>query len=109
MATRGAEDLLPLGHNQRLEVVEVGRSPVAVVVDSTGTLAVTADSMSDTLTVVRLSDRAKIATVDLDPGRPVLTAAQRGEAAFHDGRRSHDRWMSCASCHPAGHTNGRDF
>ena len=33
---RGADDLLPLGHNQRLEVVEVGRSPVAVVARPVG-------------------------------------------------------------------------
>jgi cytochrome c peroxidase len=106
---RGAEDLLPLGHNLRLSVVAVGRGPVAVVVDRTGTLAITADAMSDTLTVIRLADRARLATVPLGPASPRPTAAQRGEALFHDGRRSHDRWMSCASCHPGGHTNGLNF
>jgi cytochrome c peroxidase len=109
VATSGAADLLPLGHNQRLGVVEVGRGPVAVVMDPTGTLAVTADAMSDTLTVVRISDRAKVARVSLGPRPPVRTPAQRGEVAFHDGRRSHDRWMSCASCHPGGHTSGLNF
>jgi hypothetical protein len=112
----GADDLLPLGHNQRLRVVEVGRSPMAVTLveeqDPTGMLAVTADAMSDTLTVIRLSDRARVAAVDLGPRsqpQAVLTAAQRGEAIFRDGRRSHDRWMSCATCHPAGHTTGLNF
>ncbi|MEA2632091.1 MAG: hypothetical protein QOE66_2310, partial [Chloroflexota bacterium] len=109
VATSGAADLLPLGHNQRLGVVEVGRGPVAVVMDPTGTLAVTADAMSDTLTVVRISDRAKVARVSLGPRPPVRTPAQRGEVAFHDGRRSHDRWMSCASCHPGGHTSALNF
>jgi cytochrome c peroxidase len=111
----GDDDLLSLGHNQRLAVVEVGRTPMAVVLvdDETqvtaGLLAVTADAMSDTLSVIRLSDRARMATVALGPSRPEQTAVQRGEAAFRDGRRSHDRWMSCASCHPAGHTTGLNF
>jgi cytochrome c peroxidase len=77
--------------------------------DLVGILAVTADAMSDSLTVIRLSDRARVATVALGPPQPDRTAAQRGEAAFRDGRRSHDRWMSCASCHPAGHTTGLNF
>jgi len=106
---RGAEDLLPLGHNLRLSVVAVGRGPVAVLIDASGKRAVTADAMSDTLTVIRLADRTLIATVPLGPSPPLRTAAQRGEALFHDGRRSHDRWMSCASCHPGGHTNGLNF
>jgi mono/diheme cytochrome c family protein len=109
----GPDDLLPLGHNQRLAVVEVGRTPTAVTLvedgDQAHILAVTADAMSDTLTVIRLSDRARVATVALGTGRPDRTAAERGEAAFRDGRRSHDRWMSCASCHPSGHTTGLNF
>ena len=109
-ALRGAEDLLPLGHNQRLGVVAVGRSPVAVVSDPTGTLAVTADAMSDSLTVIRLADRATIATVALGTDPPSRTAVQRGEAAFHDGRRSHDRWTSGASSPSTrSHTSGLNF
>jgi mono/diheme cytochrome c family protein len=115
-ASRGgarADDLLPLGHNQRLAVVEVGRSPLAVTLvehrDPGELLAVAADAMSDTLTVIRLADRARVATVALGPPRPERSAAQRGEAVFRDGRRSHDRWMSCASCHPGGHTTGLNF
>ena len=109
VSTVGSNGLLPLGHNQRLGVVEVGRSPMAVVMDPSGTFAVTADAMSDTLTVVRFADRAKIATVRLGSGRPARTAVERGEAVFLDGRHSLDRWMSCASCHHAGHTSGLNF
>lgn len=101
--------LLPLGHNQRLEVTEVGRNPIAVAIDPTGEFAVTADSMSDSLTVVRLSDMEAVRTIDLGDGPSERTAAQRGEAAFHDGRLALDRWLSCASCHPAGHTVGLNF
>jgi DNA-binding beta-propeller fold protein YncE len=108
-STVGADDLLPLGHNQRLGVVEVGRTPVGLAIDPTGTLAVTADAMSDTLSVVKVADLSPVITVQLADGAPARTAAQRGEALFHDGRRALDRWMSCASCHSAGHTNGLNF
>jgi len=102
-------DLLPLGHNQGLETVEVGRSPVDVVFDPSGKTVVTADSMSDTLTVVRVADLSVVRTIRLGPDVVRRTAAQRGEAAFRDGRLALDRWMSCASCHPSGHTNGLNF
>jgi len=104
-------DLTPLGHNLKIETLEVGRSPLDVVFDPSGVSAVTADAMSDTLTVVRVSDLTVSATVQLAPGPgPVArTAPQRGEAAFRDGRRALDRWMSCASCHPGGHTTGLNF
>ena len=34
-----------------------------------------------------------------------MTAADRGERLFFDGRLSHDGWLSCQSCHTDGHTN----
>jgi cytochrome c peroxidase len=106
---RDAPDLLSLGHNQRLEVVEVGRTPLAVAISPAGRFAVTADAMSDTLTVVGLAGLERLATIPLGSGRVVRTSVQRGEALFQDGRRSHDRWMSCASCHNLGHTNGLNY
>ena len=107
----GTEDLLPLGHNQQLAIVAAGQCPVAVAIvdDPGGMLAVSADAMSDTLSVIRMTDRYRVATVFLGPPNPHPGAVLRGEAAFRDGRRSHDRWMSCASCHPAGHALGRNF
>jgi cytochrome c peroxidase len=105
----GAEDLLPLGHSLRLEVVEVGDSPAAIAIDPSGSFAVTADAMSDTLTVLETAKLTIVARVALGDGRAERTPAQRGEALFLDGRRAMDRWMSCASCHPSGHTNGLNF
>ncbi|SIO59756.1 Cytochrome c peroxidase [Singulisphaera sp. GP187] len=99
----------PLGHNQRLQVLEVGRSPVALAFDRSGQHVVTADSMSDRISVVKVADLSRVATVELSPGPVVRTPEQRGEALFHDGRRALDRWMSCSSCHKSGHTNGLNF
>jgi cytochrome c peroxidase len=35
--------------------------------------------------------------------------ARRGEALFHDAKRSFNQWYSCNTCHSDGHTNGLDF
>jgi cytochrome c peroxidase len=90
-------------------VSEVGRTPSDLVLDASDETAITADSMSDTLTLIRVSDLSVIGTIALGPTPVRRTPAERGEAAFLDGRRSLDRWMSCASCHVNGHTNGLNF
>jgi mono/diheme cytochrome c family protein len=102
-------DVLPLGDAQRLTAVDVGRTPVALVLDPGGTIAVTADAMADTLSVVGIEGMSLVATVRLGPSASEGTADRRGEALFRDGRRALDRWMSCASCHADGHTNGLNF
>lgn len=102
-------DPLPLGESRTLDSLEVGRNPVDLVIDPTGQFAISANAMSDSLTVIRVSDLSRIATIPLGPPAPARTAAQRGEALFLDGRRALDRWMSCASCHAAGHTSNLKF
>jgi DNA-binding beta-propeller fold protein YncE len=109
LGERTAAGLRPLGDSQRLVTVEVGLCPTAVSFDPTGRYFVTADSMSDTLTVIKLDDLSQVATVRLGSGPTSPTAAQRGELSFHDGRNAMDLWMSCASCHPSGHTTGFNF
>lgn len=37
---------------------------------------------------------------------PELSLVEVGEQLFYDATLSHDRWMSCHSCHTDGHTNG---
>ena len=108
-STGDSEGLLPLGHNQKLETLEVGQSPVDLVLDPNSEFAVTADAMSDTLTVVRVADLEVVKTIALASPENRPNALQRGEAAFNDGRLAHDRWMTCATCHPRGHTNGLNF
>jgi mono/diheme cytochrome c family protein/DNA-binding beta-propeller fold protein YncE len=98
-----------LGDSQRLRGVEVGRNPTDVTIDPTGRFAITADAMSDTLTVLALDALAHVATIRLSPPELERPEVIRGEAAFRDGRASLDRWMSCASCHVEGHTAGLSF
>ncbi len=35
-----------------------------------------------------------------------LSPQEAGERQFYNANLSHDRWYSCHSCHPDGHTNG---
>ncbi len=109
LGPRSDNDLPPLGDSLRLRTCEVGRSPVAITLDPTGHWLITADSMSDTLTVVGAHDLTPVRAIRVGPEAPKRTIAQRGEARFLDGRASLDRWMSCASCHTDGHTNGLNF
>ncbi len=97
-------DLHPLGDSNRIQEAEVGQSPFGIALDPTGNLLATPDAMSDSVSILSASDLKPVATIALNEGTIQRTAIQRGEALFLDGRHSLDRWMSCASCHPGGHT-----
>ena len=102
-------DLHPLGDSNRIGEGEVGQSPMGIALDPKGERVATADAMSDTVTILAAGDLKPVATIAMNEGTIQRTAVQRGEAVFLDGRRALDRWMSCASCHPGGHTIGRRF
>lgn len=85
----------------------VGQRPTAVAYDAARQRAYIANSFSDSIAIVDCKAGKWIADIHLSPKDIDYSAAQRGEVVFHDARRSHDAWMSCQSCHPDGHTNGR--
>ncbi|MFT5527881.1 MAG: YVTN family beta-propeller protein [Pirellulaceae bacterium] len=88
-----------------LQRVRVGRRPVDAVIDDKQSLAYVANMFSESVSVVDLKTRHVRQHISLGATR-YLTLAEKGELLFHDGRLSHDSWMSCNSCHPNGHTNG---
>lgn len=65
-----------------------------------------ANQLDDSVTAVDLRDGTIEATISLGP-QAKLSARDRGEQLFFDARLSHDRWMSCHSCHSDGHTIDR--
>jgi YVTN family beta-propeller protein len=71
-----------------------------------GRRAFVANTLSDSVTVIDMAGRTVEAEISLGP-TPEPGPAERGEQLFHDARLSKDGWMSCQSCHPDGHTNGR--
>jgi YVTN family beta-propeller protein len=84
--------------------VVVGRRPSAVAPYPDGSFVYVANTLDDTVSVVEIKSGLRPATISLGP-RPEPTAADRGERLFSSAKLSHDGWMSCDSCHTAGHTN----
>ena len=79
--------------------------PTAIAIGSDGKRAYVLNTLSDSVSVIRLSGPVLDRTISLGP-HPELTAVDRGERLFHSAKLSHDNWFSCASCHVHGHTNG---
>jgi YVTN family beta-propeller protein len=92
----------PTGQFRR---VAAGRRPSAVAVSPGGEAAYVADAAEDAVWVVDLPGGLRRRAIRLGP-RPAPDAVERGERLFFDARLSHDRWMSCHSCHTDGQTNG---
>ena len=89
-----------------MERHEVGLRPVAAAANEDGTRFYVAGMFSDMVSVIDVSGPLWRRTVPLGP-TPELSPADRGELLFYDARLSHDRWMSCQSCHADGHTADR--
>jgi YVTN family beta-propeller protein len=89
----------------RLRPVGVGRRPTALAVAPGGSVLYVADTLDDTVSVVDLPGGVWRGRVALGPC-PEPGLAGEGERLFYNARLSHDRWMSCHSCHTDGHTNG---
>jgi YVTN family beta-propeller protein len=85
--------------------LDVGRRPVAVAVAADGKHAYVANMFDDSISILDLKEELVAGEISL--GRQAeLSLVDRGEMLFYDARLSHDRWMSCHSCHTDGHTNG---
>ncbi|MGE3819667.1 MAG: cytochrome c peroxidase [Isosphaeraceae bacterium] len=83
----------------------VGARPLAVAFARDGREVFSVDALDDTVTVIALPHGLRRQTIALGP-RPAPEAVARGERLFYDANLSHDRWMSCHTCHADGHTTG---
>ncbi len=72
-----------------------------------GSKVFVAQYFSDTIAVVDLHTPSapSIDTIALGPP-PQLTSERRGELLFNDASICYQQWLSCASCHPDGRTDG---
>jgi cytochrome c peroxidase len=89
-----------------LQRIEVGRRPSAIAISKNAKLAFITNTFANSVSIVDLEDRRTVAEIALGPSYE-LSLAERGERLFFDASLSHDSWMSCNSCHPDGHTNGK--
>lgn len=85
--------------------VRTGQLPTAVTLSADESKAYVTNTLDDSITVVSLTNVSQTVTISLGE-TPELTAIDRGERLFHDASLSHDLWLSCASCHVDGHSNG---
>ncbi|MCU0711767.1 MAG: hypothetical protein MUC43_06880 [Pirellula sp.] len=84
--------------------LDVGRFPTAVAWAPDGGELYVVNQFDDTYSVIDVANRKVVRHVSLGKMRP-LEPKELGEHLFHSATLSHDRWLTCASCHIDGHTN----
>lgn len=93
-----------VGHPETgFDRLDVGLLPGALAVDAGRQRLFVANALDDTISIIDLRLGVREGTIPLGPV-PKLTASERGERLFFNARLSHDRWMSCNTCHSGGHT-----
>jgi len=106
------------GKPKKFQFHQVGRHPVDLCVSPNRRWIATANRLDDSVSIIdatkltaenRPSDMGAsgmgIESIVLGEGTK-LTDADEGEIHFFSGDASHDRWISCNSCHVRAHTNG---
>jgi Di-haem cytochrome c peroxidase len=106
--TVGGTNQLAIGRRDgyTFTYVDVGRYPISCVMSRDGQRCFVANQFDDSVCVVNLKE-GKLADTILLGAIRTLSEEERGERLFHSAEFSHDRWMTCASCHVEGHTNGQ--
>ncbi len=84
----------------------VGQRPVAVIPRPGTSQVAVLNQLDDSVSLADIDQQIVDRTISLGP-QPSLLPKNRGERLFFDARLSRDGWLSCHSCHPDGHSNGR--
>jgi len=96
----------------RFRRLEVGGRPLGMAtIGGTGTILV-ANALLDAVQEIDPAASAVVRSVGLTRGEtpsPEELLRRRGEAIFHDARRSLDQWYSCHTCHWEGGGNTVTF
>jgi len=92
-----------LKDRDRFDRIELGGRPLAVRYSQNRDRVFVVNSLLNAIQVVNVGARRIEQTIRLGESSP-KSLARRGEAIFHDARRSLDQWYSCHSCHYEGQT-----
>ena len=107
----GRDVMVPdlLKDKARFRRVALGGRPTELAFAPDGKTLYVANYLGNSIQVVDTQAGAVARMIPLGgPETPSL--ARRGEALFHDARRSANHWYSCNTCHSdGGHTNGLDY
>jgi DNA-binding beta-propeller fold protein YncE len=116
--TMGASDelvelLLPGSDPAAMEMPRsfpTGFAPRGVAVDSAGSVALVADKLGETVTVIDLVDESSH-RINVGNNSPVFpaTSAEIGELFAHSAKFSTDGDQSCVHCHPDNTTDGKGW
>ena len=102
---RNRLELLPNHLGVTTEFVErripVGQNPRGLAVSPDGNYVYVAEALDDTVAVIDVARRQKVATIDLG-GPEEVTLTRKGERIFHSAEVTYGRQFSCHSCHPDG-------
>jgi hypothetical protein len=101
VAASGANHLVRIAMGTQFKtVIETAIHPTRLVRIDTRRIAVMG-TLSDTIDIVNLDS---LSLESRFGGRSTAANLELlGEIAFHNANLSHDRWMSCSSCHVNGH------
>jgi len=88
----------------RFARIDAGERPLGMAWGPDGGRLWVADGLSDAVLAIDVAAAAVVATIPVarEPDDPGARLARRGEAIFHDARRSLDQWYSCHTCHYEG-------
>jgi YVTN family beta-propeller protein len=111
LAAKGGPEIyddLSMLNGVRLRVPLIGTGPRDMLMD--GDILYIAEYFSNSLGVVRLKNGSiqSVESVPLGPELP-LTPERRGEILFKNAGICFQNWLSCASCHPDGRTDGLNW
>jgi sugar lactone lactonase YvrE len=95
------------GAKTRVQLEGLGPRALAVCGDK----AYSAMFFSDSLNIVELWDDGPGAAVELPlaDSKAAPNLIRSGELAFHDATFCYQQWLSCASCHPEGRSDGTNW
>lgn len=91
-----------------IERIPVGTNPRGLAVSPDGRFVYVAEGLADTIGVIDVDRRERVAAIDLD-GPAETTLARAGERIFHSAAVTFGGQFSCHSCHPDGGIDGLTY
>jgi len=107
----GELSVVDLALRYRVADIDVGDGPRGVALSADGGVAYVLNSLSDDISVVDLAALRETARIPVTTS-PLDPLIKRGKTFFFSSRStqiSHQRWMSCATCHIEADMDGRSW